>query len=188
MVQLMTLQAGDRLPHRAPAPEEVVGLLADPLRRRLIALLDGTPRALAEIVESSAATAREVIEQLGRLEAAGVVRSGDDRYELVEDVFSRSVRDAAGERLGPLNDEHTQLARRYFFRNRLVQMPSEPWATKVVLDLIVEDFRPGEVYDEREVNTTLYGWNGDWALLRRLLVDHGYLRRDQGRYWRVTTS
>jgi hypothetical protein len=34
------------------------------------------------------------------------------------------------------------------------------------------------------VNTALYGWYGDWALLRRLLVDRGYLHREQGRYWR----
>ena len=55
---------------------------------------------------------------------------------------------------------------------------------KVVLDLVAEDFQPGHTYSEREVNTALYGWYGDWALLRRLLVDRGYLEREQGRYWR----
>ncbi|HVE74870.1 MAG TPA: hypothetical protein VNA30_07285, partial [Mycobacteriales bacterium] len=97
----MTGQTESRLPHRAPAPEEVVGLLASPLRRRLIGLLDGMPRSLVELLEVAAAPARDVIEQLGRLESAGVVRATgsaeevDHRYELVEDVFSRSVRDAA---------------------------------------------------------------------------------------------
>lgn len=67
-------------------------------------------------------------------------------------------------------------------------MPSELRAIKVFLDLIAEDFQPGEIHDEREVNTTLYGWYGDCALLRRLLIDHHYLERDHGRYWRVART
>jgi hypothetical protein len=167
-----------------PAPEEIVGLLAGPLRRKLVALLDGVERSAGEMVALTGSNARSVYEQLGRLQSAGIVRSADNRYVLIDDVFGRSVREAAAQRLGPLNDEHTQLARRYFYRNRLVQMPSEPWAVKVVLDLVAEDFQPGQTYSEREVNTALYGWYGDWALLRRLLVDRGYLHREQGRYWR----
>jgi hypothetical protein len=174
-----------RLPDRAPAPEEIVGLLADPLRRHLLALLDRTPRDLQGLVAASNGPVRAVVEQLGRLEAARVVQVEHGRYHLVEDVFARSVRDAASQRLGPLNDEHTQRARRYFYRNRLVEIPSDPASLETVLTLIAQDFQPGETYDEREVNTTLYAWNGDWARLRRLLVDHGYLRRDGGTYWRV---
>jgi hypothetical protein len=174
-----------RLPHRAPAPEEVVGLLADPLRRRLVALLDAGGQTLPELLDATASDTRSLIEQLARLQAAEIVIARDGRYELAADVFERSVRDAAAQRVRPLNDRHTQLARRYFFRNRLVQMPAEPWAVEVVLDLVAQDFQPGEVYDEREVSTTLYAWFGDWALLRRLLVDHGYLDRSGGRYWRV---
>lgn len=183
----MSTQETARLPDRAPAPEEIVGLLTDPLRRRLMSLLVDGPRDLAALVDAGGAP-RDVIEQLGRLEAARVVKSDGKQYELVGDVFARSIRDAVGQRIGRLNDEHTQLARRYFFRNRLLQVPSDEWALKVVLDLIAEDFQPGDVYDEREVNTTLYGWHGDWALLRRLLVDRGYLSRDHGRYWRVVAA
>jgi hypothetical protein len=174
-----------RLPDRPPAPEELVGLLADPLRRRVVALLDGHDLTADELIAATAAVPRVLFEQLGRLESARVVVNHDGRYELDPDVFHRSVREAAAERVGPLNDEHTQLARRFFYRNRLLQMPSEPWAVEVVLGLIAEDFQPGEVYSEREVNTTLYGWFGDWALLRRLLVDHGHLVRDNGVYRRA---
>jgi hypothetical protein len=174
-----------RLPDRAPSPEEIVGLLADPVRRKITgALIDG-PATVDELIARSGGPARQVVEQLGRLEAADVVTSDAGRFALVDEVFARSVRDAAAERLGPLNDPHTQLARRYLFRNRLVQIPSEPWALKAVLDLVAEDFQPGEVYSEREVNTILYGWHGDWASLRRLLVDGGYLSRRHGQYRRT---
>jgi hypothetical protein len=182
----MVTEGTARLAHRAPAPEEIVGLLADPVRRRVVAALDGASRSGEEVAAEIRADARTVFEHLTRLVAAEVVIARDDgRYALVDDVFARSVRDAASERIGALNDQHTQLARRYFYRNRLVQMPSEPWAVTVVLELIAEDFQPGEIYSEREVSTTLYAWYGDYALLRRMLVDQGYLMRDHGEYWRA---
>jgi hypothetical protein len=178
----------DRLPHRAPSPEEVVGLLADPLRRRIVAALDGRRCSAPELVAAVGddVGARQVLEHADRLRSVAILDVDDDgRYGLVADVFSRSVRDAASWRIGSANDADAQLARRYFHRNRLVQMPSSARDVEVVLTLIAEDFQPGERYGEREINTTLYGWFGDWALLRRLLVDHGYLARDHGTYWRL---
>ncbi len=176
------------LAERAPAPEEIVGLMADSTRRRLVAVLVAGPQGQDQLLESAGVPVRAGLEQLSRLERAGLVVENAGRYHLVEDIFERSVRDAAVIRIASGSDADMQLARRYFFRNRLVQIPSEPWALRVVLDLIAQDFQPGDIYDEREVNTTLYGWHGDWATLRRLLVDQGYLARDHGRYWRVTSQ
>ena len=176
------------MPPLAPAPEELIGLLADRTRRRIVALLDEAPRPLAELVEKLSAPPREVVEDVTRLVHAGVVVESDDTFALTDDIFQRSVREAAAARVGELNDEHTRIFRRYFFRNRLLQIPSERWALDAVLALVAEDFQPGETYTEREVNTTLYGWHGDWAALRRLLVDNGHLRRDQGTYWRADTQ
>jgi hypothetical protein len=173
------------LPDRAPAPEEILGLLADGHRRRLIALLDEADHTVDELIASVDAPPRTTLEHLARLEAARVIDHRDGLYKFDANLFAQSVRDAAITRLGALNDKHTQLARRFLYRNRLVAMPSEPSAVKVFLDLIVEDFQVGEIYSEREANTILYGWYGDWALLRRLLVDHGYLQRDHGNYWRT---
>lgn len=174
-----------RLPDRAPAPEEIVGLLADRHRRQLVAMLDEADRTLDELIAAVEAPPRATLEHLARLESALIVDNRDGIYSLDAEIFARSVREAAATRVGRLNDEHTQLARRYLYRNRLVAMPPAPWAVTVFLELIAEDFQLGEVYSEREVNTLLYGWYGDWALLRRLLIDHGYLQRDHGRYWRV---
>jgi hypothetical protein len=43
---------------------------------------------------------------------------------------------------------------------------------------------PGRRYPEREVNDILAGDAPDPATLRRLLVDHGFLERAGGTYWR----
>lgn len=181
--------APSRMPQRAPAPEEVVGLLADRCRRRVIARLDAEgPASIGELVAALGLPAREVVESLERLAHAGVVVAAGDEYSFHDEVLQRSVREAAQERVGDLGDEHTRIFRRYFFRNRLVQIPSEPAALEAVLTLIAEDFQPGEEYSEREVNTTLYGWHGDWAALRRLLVDNAYLTRERGVYRRAAAT
>lgn len=174
---------------RAPAPEEVVGLLASPVRRRVVASLDAESATVGELARRlGGVPPKEVVEAVERLQHAGVVERDGDVLRLVDDVFQRSVREAAAERSGDLNDEQTRIFRRYFFRNRLLQIPSESWALEAVLDLVAEDFQPGVDYSEREVNSTLYGWHGDWAALRRLLVDTGRVTRRAGVYRRATPS
>ncbi len=49
---------------------------------------------------------------------------------------------------------------------------------------LVERFEPDRLYDEHEVNAILADDAPDPATLRRLLVDHGFLGRRNGAYWR----
>jgi hypothetical protein len=72
-------------------------------------------------------------------------------------------------------------------RGRLKQWPARQKAQRMAVALLAERFEPGRVYDERQVNELLLEWHtfGDWALLRRLLFDWGYVdrERDGSRYW-----
>ena len=49
---------------------------------------------------------------------------------------------------------------------------------------LADRFEPDRLYDEREVNAILAEDAPDPATLRRLLVDHGFLARRNGAYWR----
>ena len=49
---------------------------------------------------------------------------------------------------------------------------------------LAQRFEPGRRYSESEVNAALAGDAPDHATLRRLLVDHGFLDRAGGVYWR----
>ena len=49
---------------------------------------------------------------------------------------------------------------------------------------LAERFEHDHLYDEREVNAILAEDAPDPATLRRLLVDHGFLGRRHGAYWR----
>lgn len=72
---------------------------------------------------------------------------------------------------------------------RLAQWPARRRLQLVVLPWLASWFERGRDYHEREVNDRLREAHtfGDWALLRRELVDGGYLEReaDGSRYRRT---
>ena len=49
---------------------------------------------------------------------------------------------------------------------------------------LADRFEADRLYEEREVNAILAEDAPDPATLRRLLVDHGFLGRRNGTYWR----
>ena len=55
----------------------------------------------------------------------------------------------------------------------------------VILRRIIQQFEKGRVYTEKEVNEILKDIYGDYAILRRCLVDYGYMdrARDGSKYW-----
>lgn len=77
---------------------------------------------------------------------------------------------------------HVRMA---FFRNgHLTSLPSRTTYRLAALSFLAERFERDHLYDEAEVNAILADDAPDPATLRRLLVDHGYLGRRNGTYWR----
>ena len=80
--------------------------------------------------------------------------------------------------------EHLQYA---FVRDgHLTSLPRRPAMLRAACAFLADRFDPGREYPESEVNALLAGDAPDHATLRRLLVDHGYLDRSSGVYWRAT--
>ena len=67
----------------------------------------------------------------------------------------------------------------------LTSMPSKIAKRLVVLDHVAQHFPIGETWPEIEVNAMLSRFHPDVAMLRRYLVDEGFLDRRDGRYWRA---
>ena len=70
---------------------------------------------------------------------------------------------------------------------RIKQIPI-PNRTKVpVLEYLAGKFDEGRIYTEKEVNAVIDAWHtfGDYFILRRLLIDYGFMERvpDGSRYW-----
>lgn len=71
---------------------------------------------------------------------------------------------------------------------RLTSLPTRASYRLAALELLADRFERDRLYDEHEVNEILADDAPDPATLRRLLVDHGYLGRMNGTYWRERVS
>jgi len=67
----------------------------------------------------------------------------------------------------------------------LRSMPTRLAKRLVVLNHVAQSFPIGDTWPEQEVNDRLSRLLPDVAMLRRHLVDEGFLERRDGRYWRA---
>jgi hypothetical protein len=63
---------------------------------------------------------------------------------------------------------------------RLKQWPTRQKVQRMAADYLAARFKPGREYTEKEVNALLCDWHtfADWALLRRVMFDWGYIDRE----------
>lgn len=134
---------------------------------------------------------RAVSQALHRLTEGGLVDQGaDGTLVVLGAAFKMAARRSAAEAPaepdpGAGHDEETARVLRSFVRDgRLTSLPTQQSRKRIILDVICQDFEPGERYSEREVNRRLRVWHDDVASLRRWMVDLGHLDRDGGEYWR----
>jgi hypothetical protein len=67
---------------------------------------------------------------------------------------------------------------------RLITIPVQRKKRLAILRWLVEDFQPGRLYPEAEVNRIITRRHSDYAALRRYLVDEELMQRRRGVYWR----
>jgi len=181
-----------------PAPEsplldagELVGLLADDDRRKVVAALVLGSASRAEIAAVTGLDLRRVVRAMNRLVGAGLVLEGpSDEHLLLEGAFGLAARAVAAAR--PARDEHgdappdeARVLRAFVHDGRLISIPTAWGKRRVVLDWLAQRFEPGRRYSEALVNLALGQVHPDTAALRRYLVDDGFLSRDHGEYWRT---
>lgn len=166
--------------------------LGHPSRLLIMNLVYTKPRhgeELAAILRLNPAT---VSHHLNKLAEVGLLESRKDQYyqtySLARDVLQRSLEDVI--RM-PQPDLRTQVkpdayrdkVLQLFFKNgRLRKIPSQLKKQKVVLEYIAGAFEPEQSYEEQEVNRILVDFNDDVAWLRRGLVEHKLMMRNNGLY------
>ena len=105
--------------------------------------------------------------------------------ELNKETFSHEKLAA----LVPAEETEDAFARRVFQSfvkgEEIIQFPASDKKMLVLLRWLASKFTVGERYPEKAVNEMLGRHNPDYATLRRMLVDYGFLRREKGIYWRV---
>jgi hypothetical protein len=166
----------------------IVGLLADPVRLKVVAALALGAGTLEEVAAASGLPLKDVALAARRLARNGLVHRDGHALALHSELFGTAARAAAEAAPAPepLSDDPAEDAvLSAFVRDgRLVSIPAQRGKRLVVLHHLVRVFEPGVRYPEREVNALLGVWHADVAALRRYLVDEGLLTREAGVYWR----
>jgi hypothetical protein len=180
----------------SPGPRELLALLAEPDRLRALAAVALGAATLAEVAERAGLEPKAAGRALSRLVAGGLLEgeAGKGYRVATETLRQAAIPPAAGdEDAGEHGDE---VLRRFIHRGRLLAMPAAHGKRQVVLDHLAGLFEPGRRYPEPEVNELLGRYHPDYAMLRRFLVDDGFLDRADERagsrsvavYWRTGGS
>lgn len=108
------------------------------------------------------------VQSSSRHELAVVEGRRDKREDVDEDRYEARVRESFVDVDG-----------------RLSAIPVQRKKRLAILRWLVEDFQPGQLYSEAEVNRVISRRHSDFAALRRYLVDEELMQRRAGVYWRT---
>jgi hypothetical protein len=176
----------------ALAVASVIGHLANPQHRRVLAAVELGADTTAAVTRQTGLSTRDVVAALHRLDATGLVEQGPDGHLLLAvDRLQATARAAAArdrrasEDHGDAPPDEARVLRAFLRDGRLVQIPAVRSKRLVVLGHLAQEFEPGRHYSEAQVNLMLGRFHADTATLRRYLVDEGFLDRDYGWYWRA---
>ncbi|MGI5486612.1 DUF2087 domain-containing protein [Microtetraspora malaysiensis] len=170
-------------------PENLVGLLAQPSRMRVlaaIALGAATPSAVAK---ASGLPPKEAARAVRRLWDHGVVVAGPQGlgvdYDLLSDLSRRTAASTSPE--GVVPDAERGELWPFVRGGRLITLPARQNRRRAVLEHVVaRSFDPAVEYDERTVSEKLREWceggEVDHVAVRRYLIDMGLLVRGNGVY------
>jgi hypothetical protein len=89
------------------------------------------------------------------------------------------------ERYNITQDEQEQFVNKYFSEGLLTKFPQKEKQRLVILREISNHLKSDYKYDEQELNQILKGFYEDYILIRRYLVEYGFLDRksDGSSYW-----
>ncbi len=176
-----------------PRPDAagLVGLLADGDRRLVFAALVLGSGTLDDVVATTGLSSPAAAKALGRLVDGQLVVAGSEGgLHVVGAVFQAAARAArasivtVADEYDGLSAEAAKVMRTFVVDGRIVQIPTAQAKRLVLLDWLAQDFELGRRYSEAMVNLILGKHHADTAAWRRYLVDHGFLDRANGEYWR----
>ncbi len=171
-------------------------VVADESRLRIVGLLAARELSVDELaaaLQVKAPTVSHHLSKLRELDLVGMRPEGNSHvYWLRAETLTELSRDLlTRDRMASLVDdlesdrwEHKVL-RDFLVGERLKEIPASRKKREVVLRWLADKFERNRSYPEREVNAIIGRHHPDFATLRRELIGHALLTRDQGIYLRA---
>lgn len=166
--------------------------MGDPVRLKIAARLAIQPQSVAELCSSLQLPTEEIQQPLDQLVEIGLAHLENDHYRLNEPSLAAWIETVhAGRKQERLvqdqeaGDAFERKTLRDFLRpdGSIKAFPAQEKKFLVVVRYALAAFEPGVRYTEKQVNQLLRRYHPDTALLRRTMVDHKYMARQDGIYW-----
>ena len=89
------------------------------------------------------------------------------------------------ERYNITQTEQDQIVKKYFSDGALTKFPPKEKQRLVILREISKQLKKDDMYEEKEINQILKGIYDDYVLIRRYLIEYGFIDRksDGSKYW-----
>ncbi|HTX99336.1 MAG TPA: metalloregulator ArsR/SmtB family transcription factor [Bacteroidota bacterium] len=172
--------------------------LADPNRLRIVGLLASQPHTVEELAAILHLGAPTVSHHLSRLAKARLVDARAEgyyssyrlRHEQLSTMAKRMLKKDELPQLASdldLSSYDKKVLSAFLSKDgRIKAFPMQEKKLHVITRYVLSSFEVGRRYTEKEVNHILKRYSDDTALLRRALVDYGYMEREGGGglYWR----
>lgn len=172
--------------------------LGNEKRLKIVGLLAEREYTVGELAETLGVKEPTVSQHLDMLKHFGLVKvrpEGNFRYytfdaqaliNMNRGVFSRErLASIVSEAVESGDEFERRVFKSFFDGERITHFPSSEKKWLVILRWLADRFEYGVKYPEMQVNEIITRHHPDYALLRRELVDRGFMQREKGIYWRV---
>lgn len=177
--------------------------MSDPTRLRMLMLLAEQERSGQELAELLHVSQPTITHHAAKLRDAALIHErrdkntvyfSVDRYMLerngaasVNYILNRKVDKEMKEGARPeaeVNNSLKEAVLKNFFAKdgKLKQIPAQLKKKVIVLEYFAEQLTAGRKYEEKEVNEFLKTYHEDFATLRRELIMHQFMYREDGIY------
>ncbi len=179
----------------APDLLKTLKTLADASRLKILGLLSQRELNVGAIAKELALTEPTISHHLSRLvdidfvkmQKAGtnriysldVDRVAEFQKHLVEQTIPQHGASLSGK------DEKAKILKSFVKDGKLIKIPEMLKKKRIILQWIVAHLDFDKQYSEKEMNSFLKQFHGDFATLRRELVDRQFMRRENSVYWRI---
>lgn len=187
---------------KKPDPNSTLAARADlfkalghPVRLLILNLIRAKPRHGEELAAILTLNPATISHHLALLTRAGVLQAHKDQYyqtyALIPSALDHTLTELVNLSKPGLTDHMAEDAyrqkvlRTFLKQGRLTAIPAQLKKRAIILEKIAEEFEPGRLYTEADVNHILVEFHDDVASLRRGLIEHRLLERKQGIYQRV---
>lgn len=169
--------------------------IADPTRIRILTLIAEGPLHGQALAGKLGLTPATISHHMSKLREVGLIYERRqkntiyfylDEKSLIRDaeaIVHLVLRKGKDEKMKEVDSEKLEVIRNFFTADgRLKQIPAKLKKRLIVLEHLVRGLKAGEKYTESEINQYIQRFHEDYATIRRELVNHQFLYRENGIY------